>query len=331
MKYLIAGGTGLIGRALAKSLLGDGHQVTVLTRNPEKAKQVLPKGTTIEWWEQPIPGFVGHTNPPAWPKRIGEAQAIINLTGESLTGNSIPAILTDRWTSKKKQRILESRMLAGSTLSVVFEEACQYQTSRSMMDPSVTVPEVFVQSSAVGYYSPSGTQVVTEASPAGTDFLAKVCLSAESSTADLDQAGYRRIVLRTGLVLSPEGGILPLMLLPFRMLIGGPLGDGTQPIPWIHIDDQVEAIKFLTNNPEARGAYNLTAPNPVDYNQFAKIASKVLHRPNWLHIPAFALKLALGEKSNLVLQGQHALPERLLQAGYQFKYTELESALYDLT
>ncbi len=298
MKILIAGGTGLIGKTMVKSLLEDGHQVSVLTRNPEKAGKSLPQGAVPVQWD-------GKT-PEGWGHLINETDAVINLAGESLTGGSIPAILTDRWTPQKKDRIIASRVSAGEALTAAILAADKK-------------PDVLVQSSAVGYYSPSGTQILTEESPAGTDFSAQTCIQWEAASKEVESAGVRRVVIRTGLVLTPDGGILPLMLLPFRLFAGGSLGDGAQPIPWIHIQDQVEAIKFLVNTTSASGSFNLTAPNPVDYNQFAEFAARVLKRPNWLRVPAFALKLALGEKSDLVLQGQHALPERLLQTGYQLQ------------
>ncbi|MFN2146016.1 MAG: TIGR01777 family oxidoreductase [Anaerolineales bacterium] len=310
MNILIAGGSGLIGKALTESLLKEGHQVSVLTRNPQKAGESLPQGAVAVQWD-------GKT-PKGWGDLIDETDAVINLAGESLTGGSIIAILTDRWTPKKKERIIASRVNAGKAITAAILAADNK-------------PDVLVQSSAVGFYSPSGTQILTEASPAGSDFSAQTCNLWEASSKEVEAAGVRRVIIRTGLVFTPEGGILPLMTLPFRLFIGGPLGDGTQPVPWIHIQDQIEAIKFLINTPSTSGAYNLTAPNPVDYNQFARIASIVLKRPNWLRVPAFALKLALGEKSDLVLQGQHALPERLLQAGYDFKFKHLENALNDLT
>lgn len=140
----------------------------------------------------------------------------------------------------------------------------------------------------------------------------------------------RRVITRTGLVLSKEGGILPMMLLPFRFFAGGPVGSGHQSISWIHIKDEIEAIIYLLENESAQGAYNLTAPNPVSNAQFGKTAGKVLQRPSRIPAPAFALKLLLGEKATLVLDGQLALPTRLLEVGYNFAYTDLEPALRDL-
>ncbi|MBN2045713.1 MAG: TIGR01777 family oxidoreductase [Anaerolineales bacterium] len=309
MKILISGGTGLIGKPLVNSLLEDKHQVSVLTRSPERARLTLPQGAIPVGWD-------GRT-PDGWGEVINETDAVINLAGESLTGGTITAILTDRWTSQKKTRIIESRVNAGRAISEAIRAA-------------KTKPEVLIQSSAVGYYSPSGTRILTEDSPAGSDFSAQTCLQWEKSTKAVEELGVRRVILRTGLVFTMEGGVLPLMLLPFRLFVGGALGDGTQPLPWIHIRDEIEAIKFLITNPRLQGVFNLSAPNPVDYNQYAKIAAKVLKRPNWLRVPAFALKLALGEKAALVLQGQHALPERLLQSGYKFTFKTLDAALTDL-
>ena len=309
MKIMIAGGTGLIGRPLTAALVADGNTLTVLTRNPEKAATALPTGAVPVKWD-------GRTTD-GWGDLINETNAVINLAGESLTGDSISAILTDRWTEAKKKRIISSRVNAGKAIADAIKVAEKK-------------PEVLIQSSAVGYYSPSGTQKLTESSPAGTDFSAQTCIQWEASTKEVESVGVRRVIIRTGLVLTTAGGILPLMLLPFKLFIGGPLGDGTQPLPWIHIQDQVNSIRFLVSNPSTQGFYNLAAPNPVNYNQFTEIAGNIMRRPNWLRVPGFALKLALGEKSDLVLQGQHALPERLLEAGYQFKFLTIQSALQDL-
>jgi uncharacterized protein (TIGR01777 family) len=309
MNVLITGGTGLIGHVLTESLLADGHRVTVLTRNPQKAKNILPSDVIPLQWDG--------RSPEGWGHIIGETDAIVNLAGESIAGDSMIAILTRRWTDVQKERIKQSRLDVGKALVSAIQGAKKK-------------PDVFIQASAVGYYGPHGDEALTESAPGGTDFLAKVCQAWEASTSEVEKLGVRRVVIRSGLVLSTKGGILPIMLLPFRLFVGGPLGSGKQIIPWIHILDQVNAIRFLLENQSAQGAFNLSAPNPVNSARFGRIAGRVLRRPNWFTTPGFALKLALGEKASLVLGGQQAVPQKLLKAGYEIKFKNLEPALQDL-
>jgi len=310
MNILITGGTGLIGSALIRALLLDGHQISVLTRSPEKAGAILPPEVLAVKWDG--------TSPKGWAKTIDETDAVINLAGESIAGESLSAILTRRWTIEQKNQIKQSRQDTGKALTDAIKAASKK-------------PDVIIQASAVGYYGLHGEETLPESTPAGMDFLAQVCQIWEASTAQLDEMGIRRVIIRTGLVLSSDGGILPIMLLPFRLFVGGPLGSGKQYIPWIHIQDQVNAIRFLLINEAAQGAYNLSAPNPVDNAEFGRNAGQVLQRPNWFPTPSFALKLALGEKASLVLEGQRAIPHRLLEIGYEFRFNNLDSALQDLT
>jgi uncharacterized protein len=310
MNYLITGGTGLVGNGLVESLLKDGHLVRVLTRNPETAKEILPKGAIPVGWDAKTAS--------GWAHVLEDTDAVVHLAGEPTSGDSIFSIAFDRWTKAKKDRILSSRVEMGHLLT----EAIRAAENK---------PKVFLQASAIGYYSPSGTQALTEDSPAGTDFSAEVLKQSEASTQELEVLGVRRIITRGGLVFTREGGILGIMLLPFRMFVGGPLGDGTQPVPWVHIEDEIDAFRFLIENPEAHGPYNLATPDRIDYNDFAWIASKVLRRPSWFRVPAFLLRLGLGEKAELVLQGQQVVPQRLSELGFKFKYTQLENALQDLT
>ena len=303
MNILIAGGTGLIGRALSTVLIDDGHRVTVLTRDPEKMRDGLPSGVIPVRWD-------GHS-PEGWSHLIDKTDAIINLAGQSIAGESLPAILTRRWTDEQKNRIKRSRVDAGQALV----EAIRMAKKK---------PSAFIQASAVGYYGPRGNEEIPESTEAGTDYLADVCQAWEDSTLEIEQMGIRRAIIRTGLVFAPIGGILPIMLLPFRLFVGGPLGTGKQIVSWIHIRDLVNAIRFLLETQDAFGAYNLSTPNPVSNAEFGRIAGRVMHRPYWIPVPGFALKLVLGEKSSLVLDGQRTIPQRLLEAGYQFKFAELD-------
>ncbi len=308
MNILMTGGTGLIGRILAKELLAKGCQVTVLSRNPQKHRAVMPGIELVKW--------NGRT-PQGWGRLIETADAIINLAGASIAGEGLGGILTQRWSKAIKQRIRQSRTDAGQAITQAIKAAANK-------------PRVLVQSSAVGYYGPRGHEDVVADSPPGDDFLAQVCVDWEDSTQAVEAMGVRRIIIRTGLVMTKTGGILPMMLLPFRLFIGGPLGSGQQDISWIHIRDEVDAILYLLGSETAQGAYNLTAPTPVNSAQFGKVAGKVLRRPSFFSTPALALKLALGEKATLVLDGQRAVPNRLLESGYTFRFTHLEPALRDL-
>jgi len=309
MNILITGGTGLIGQGLSAALIEAGHHITVLTRNPKKGMLVIPSSVTLIKWD-------GYSTD-GWSHLIEETDAVINLAGQSIAGESLPFFLTRRWSEEQKNRIKQSRVDAGQVLVTAIEMAEKK-------------PSVLIQSSAVGYYGLRDDEDIPESTPAGRDFLAEVCQVWEDSTLKVEQMGVRRVVIRSGLVFAPKGGILPIMLLPFRLFVGGPLGSGTQAVSWIHIQDQVDAIRFLVENRGAQGAYNLSAPNPVSNAEFGRITGRVLRRPYWIPVPGFALKLVLGEKASLVLDGQRAVPQRLLEAGYKFRFETLEPTLQDL-
>jgi len=296
MKILIAGGTGLIGSALTRSLRADGHRVWWLTRD---ARGIQPRdGLSLAQWD-------GRTTQ-GWGGLVAEMDAVVNLAGTTIA--SWP------WTAARKQQMLNSRVDAGLALSKAIEAASPR-------------PQVFVQASGVGYYGPCGNETVAEDARAGDDFFADLAQEWEASSRMVDALGVRRVVIRTAVVLAMEGGILPLMALPARLFIGGRLGSGTQGFPWIHIDDEVRAIRFLLENPKARGAFNLAAPNPVSSDGLLRRIAATLRRPYWLHVPDFALRLALGEMSALLLTGQYAVPKRLIELEYTFKYQQLGQAL----
>lgn len=310
MNILITGGTGLIGSALCSALASDGHQIHVLTRNPQKAQTRLPAEVEPYLWDAKTTQGWGHL--------LDEANAVINLAGQSIAGKSLSDVLTQRWTEERKQTIQASRVDAGNALVEAINKAEKK-------------PKVFIQASAVGYYGNTGQKELIESAPSGDDFLAETCRMWEDSTEQVEAMGVRRVVIRTGLVLSAQGGMLPIILLPTRLFVGGKLGHGDQYMPWIHMEDEVNAIRFLLGNEESRGVYNLSAPRPVQQAELAQIAGQRLRRPSFLPTPAFLLQFALGEKSILVLHGQKALPEKLLNEGYAFKFNNLEAALADLT
>jgi len=305
MRVIITGGTGLIGTALVRSLAVDGHEVILLSR-ASGGHPTQPPGVTIHRWDA--------KSAEGWAALADGADAIVNLAGANIAGSSLPEILLGRWTPERKRRILASRIDAGHAVVQAVERAARK-------------PRVVVQSSGVGYYGLGRESPQPESAPPGDDFLARVCVDWEASTAPVESHGMRRVVLRSGVVLAPQGGILPLLLLPFRLFTGGRLGSGRQWFPWVHLDDQVAAIRYAIENDQAQGVFNLTAPHQLRNAEAATIIGQVLRRPVWLPAPAFALRLLLGEKHILVLDGQQAPPDRLVALGFTFRRPRLEDAL----
>lgn len=300
MKVIITGGTGLIGATLAKNLAADRHDVIILSRSPHQATDLPASVQVVKWDSRSANG---------WGHLADGADAVVNLAGESLAEG--------RWTPERKRRIEQSRLDAGQAVVETIKVATQK-------------PAVLVQSSAVGYYGPRDNREIGEDTPPGNDFLARVCIAWEASTAAVEAMGVRRVVIRSGIVLSAAGGALPRLLLPFKLGVGGPIGRGKQPFPWIHLDDEVAAIRFLLEQPQASGPFNLTAPQSLTNAQFGQVLGRVLHRPALLPTPAFALKLAFGEMAAAVLEGQQAAPRRLQELGFEFKYPHAAGALQDL-
>lgn len=299
MRVIVTGGSGLIGRALVDSFMKDGHEVIVLSRNPDAVKN-LPKGACGEKWDgKTVQG---------WGKFVNSADAIVNLAG---------ATISKHWSEERKHEIRESRVNAGKAIV----EAVKAAEKK---------PRVVVQSSAVGYYGPRGAEEIAEDSSAGSDFLANVCKDWEASTAELDSMGIRRAIIRTGVVLDKNGGALPKMVMPVKMFVGGPLGSGKQYFPWIHLHDEVTAIRWLIDNPNASGVYNLSAPKPLTNKEFTQAIGKALGRPTFMPVPAFAMQAMFGEMATLLLDGQREIPVRLMKEGFQFKFTDAEAALRDV-
>jgi uncharacterized protein (TIGR01777 family) len=304
MRVIVTGGTGLIGRPLCAGLAADGHEVIVLTRNAGGAVSGaarLPAEVQLVGWD--AQGAKG------WAHHADGAGAIVNLAGEGLADG--------RWSEERKQRIYTSRVNAGKAVMEAINAAS-------------TKPKVLVQASAVGYYGGRGDEIVTESTSPGGDFLAQVCFDWEASTAGAERLGVRRPVIRTGIVLSKEGGAWPKIVLPFKFFAGGPMGSGRQYWPWIHINDQVRAIRFLLEHSDANGPFNVTAPEPLANKEFAKLLGKVMGRPSVLPAPSPALKTALGEMSTVLLDGQRAVPKRLQELGFTFTYPTAEAAFKTL-
>jgi uncharacterized protein (TIGR01777 family) len=299
MNLVIAGGTGFIGSALCDKLAQQGHTLTVLTRSPSPAPMSNKKWIT---WNPESGG--------AWEQAVEGADGVINLAGEPIAGK--------RWTEAQKERIRSSRINATRALVRAISKAKQK-------------PKILLNGSAIGYYGPHGDETLTEETRPGDDFLSRVCIDWEEEAKKAESDGLRVIRLRTGVVLGKGGGALAKMVPPFKLFAGGPLGSGKQWMSWIHIEDEVGLIQFLLENQDARSAFNATAPNPVTMKEFCKTLGTVLHRPSWAPVPAFALRLLLGEMAEMLLTGQRVLPEKAQKMRYAFKYPNLLNALQSLS
>ena len=297
MHILLTGGTGLIGRQLCRHWLEQGHRLTVWSRSPDKVAKIC--GASVR-------GI-------ARLEDLGEEplDAIVNLAG---------APIADRpWTHRRKALLWSSRIKLTETLLTWLETRKQK-------------PAVLISGSAIGWYGDGGERELTEESPpVSEDFASHLCIAWEETAQRAQALGIRVVLVRTGLVLAAEGGFLSRLLLPFKLCLGGPLGNGRQWMPWIHINDQIALIDFLLHREQASGPYNACAPKPVRNREFAQTLGKVLHRPAFMPMPTLALKVGLGEMSLLLLGGQKAMPVRLLEAGFTFQFTDLRAALDDLS
>jgi uncharacterized protein len=300
VRVIITGGSGFIGQALTEELRAAGHEVIVLSRDPARASGGMP-GVRFERWDT--------RTAEGWGYLVNAESAIINLAGENLSAG--------RWTDDLKRRVLSSRIDAGRAVVQAVADAAEK-------------PRVVIQSSAVGYYGIRRDEDTTEESAPGNDFLANVCVKWESATAPVEKHGVRRAIIRTGIPLSPVGGVLARFLLPFRFFVGGPLGSGRQPFPWIHMADQIAAIRFLLENDKASGPFNLSAPNPATNAEFARALGRAMGRPALMPVPSIALRIMFGEMASVILDGQRVVPRRLLESGFTFRFPDLEPALRDL-
>lgn len=299
MKVLITGGSGLLGRALTTSLTADGHEVIILSRDPGKSKRSVPGVQLVKWDGKTSEG---------WGHLVEDTDVIVNLAGENLSDGL--------WTENRKKRIRDSRLNAGRAVVQAIENASHN-------------PHVLIQASGAGYYGIQNPDLLEESAPRGSDFLADVSRDWEASTQPVEKMGVRRAIIRSGVVLSRQGGALGLMLLPFRFFVGGPLGSGRQWMSWIHIEDEVRAIRFLIDNESATGAFNLSA-QPVTNAEFSKAAGKTMGKSSFFRVPRFLLRLVLGEMSTMVLDGQRVSAKKLIDLGFEFKYGQIEEALNNL-
>ncbi|MDO8464649.1 MAG: TIGR01777 family oxidoreductase [Gallionella sp.] len=296
MHILITGGTGLIGRRLCKKLLADGHELTVLSRNPASVRVKCGEGvhalaSLAEW--HPALSF----------------DAVINLAGEP--------IVDARWSAQRKLALWDSRV----TLT-------EYLVRRIAV--AERKPSVLLSGSAVGYYGNCGDIMLDEAGDAGKDFAAQLCKAWEDAARVAESIGVRVCLLRTGLILSSDGGLLERMLLPFKLGLGARLGDGKQWMSWVHIEDYVAMLLKLLLDEQACGPYNMTAPQSATNAEFTALLAAALHRPSFFIAPTPLLKMVMGERASLLLEGQRVLPKKMEALHYRFIFPNLADALRDL-
>ncbi|MEH7247963.1 TIGR01777 family oxidoreductase [Neobacillus niacini] len=297
MKVVIAGGSGFIGQKLMDLLLAAGHSIVILTR---KEKKSTTKVQYVKWLAEGA----------APENDLKNADAFINLAGVSINDG--------RWTKNHQKQIYDSRMAATDELLRIIARLPEK-------------PSVLINASAIGIYPASLENVYTENSTdTADDFLGKTVRDWENKAKQVVIHSMRSVFMRFGVVLGKEGGALPLMALPYKLFVGGKVGSGVQWVSWVHVNDVVRAIVFALENDQLSGPVNVTSPAPVRMNDFGKTIGAVLHRPHWFPVPSFVMKTVLGQKSALVLEGQHVFPQVLMEEGFEFKFPTLKSALEDL-
>jgi len=287
MRVLVTGGTGLVGKPACAALRAAGHAVTVVSREPGRVP-----ARAVGW--------------DALRTVMPETDAIVNLAGESIAGG--------RWTEARKAEIRRSRI----------------EGTRALVDAVAAIeprPRVLVSASAVGYYSDRGAEPLDETAPPGAGFLARVCVDWEAEARRAEALGLRVVLLRLGIVLAPDGGALSAMLLPFRAGLGGRLGSGRQWMSWVHRDDVVGLIRETVANEPYAGPVNATSPNPVTNRDFTRALARAVHRPAFLPVPGFGLRLLMGEMATMLLTGQRVLPKVAERLGYAWRQPELPAAL----
>jgi uncharacterized protein len=299
MKIAITGGTGFVGQAVTRELLDHDHEVVILTRSPEKYKK--RRGVTYVKW------LTDDSHP---QDELEGTEVFINLAGESINSG--------RWTDERKKRIINSRIT--STQEVI-------NIMKNLSHP----PACLINASAIGFYPSSKENTYTEASTEkADDFLGETVQIWENEAAKAEKAGFRVVYTRFGIILGEEDGALPRMALPYKLFAGGTVLPGDQWMSWVHIEDVAKSIRFSAEHGEISGPLNVTAPAPLRMKEFGITLGSVLGRPHWIPVPPFALKIAMGEMSQLVLEGQKVLPSVLSENGFQFEYPELESALVNI-
>lgn len=299
MRVVLAGATGFIGRSLISALIESQYEVALLTRSPEKVSRLWGGAVRAVPWDGRSAG--------SWQHCLEGADGVINLCGEPIAGK--------KWTPEQKNIIVSSRIESSRAIVLAIHNAR-------------IKPAVLVNASAVGYYGwDTGDREITEEEPSGTGFLAETCKAWETEALRAAKPGVRVCLARIGIVLEKDGGALEKMLPPFRFFIGGPLGSGKQWFPWVHREDVVGMLLMALKDPRVEGPFNVCAPQAVTLGNFAASLGKVLKRPSFFPVPAFVLKLMLGEMAVMLLKGQNAVPFKMRSWGYSFRYPELESAL----
>jgi uncharacterized protein (TIGR01777 family) len=304
MRVFLTGGTGLVGTRLVKELREGQHEVVLLTRRPDVAREKFGAALTVVAGDPTQAG--------EWAEAAGNADAVVNLAGENIFGR--------RWNDAFIQLIRDTRVR--STENVV------QALGRNPRSAS-GAPKVLVNASAIGYYGPHGDEELTEDSPPGDDVMARVCVDWEAAAKKAEPLGVRVAILRIGIVLDKAGGALKQMLTPFKMYAGGPVGSGKQWMSWIHHEDLVGLILLALQDGMADGPINGTAPEPVPNREFAKALGRALRVPSFLPTPAFALRVMLGQAAQVVTTGQRVLPRRAERLGYAFKFPQIDEALRD--
>lgn len=300
-RIILTGGTGLIGGKLGLKLSRNGAEVTLLTHNASSSLKKNNWASQVYQWD--------YNKPDLWRYLIDGKDAVIHLAGANLS--------TKRWNNQYKKIIYNSRV--ESTRNIVSAiKSCKIK------------PKTFITVSAVGIYGDRGDELLSEDSEYGNDFLANLCNDWEKEAKEIELPGVRRVSLRLGLVLSNDGGVLKKLLLPFKLFIGGTLGNGNQWFPWIHIQDVVDIIEYALANDSLAGAINCAAPGIVRMKEFSKTLGKIIHRPSYIHIPRFILRMVSGQIADTAVSSQRISIEKLLGSGYEFKFPYLEDALKDL-
>ena len=297
MKVAITGGSGFVGKEITNQLTENGHEVYILTRSSKPSNDLVHM---VKW--------LGEGDKPE--EQLNGVDTWINLAGASINEG--------RWTEEQKQKIYDSRMKATDEVLRIIEAVSEK-------------PTVLINASAIGIYPPSEQATYTEqSSPRGSDFLAETVEEWEKKAFQAEKYGTRVACGRFGIILGKNEGALPLMALPYKMGVGGKVGTGNQWVSWVHVSDVAKAVLYAIDNDDFKGPFNVTSPDPKQMNDFGKILGEILNRPHWIPVPAFALKLALGDKSQLVLEGQRVLPDKLLTHGFKFSYPDLQQALKNI-
>ena len=301
MKIAVTGATGLIGTKLCRELIKNGNSLVIFSGNADRAKKIIYGATEYIPWN--------YRNPDEWGYAMEGVDAVIHLAGANISEK--------RWSKKYKKEIFDSRKISTQNIVNVLRELKKK-------------PGCFICSSGVNYYGDSGDKILDENSGGGNDFLAGVCAAWEEEAGKAAEFGVRTVSIRTGVVLSSEGGALPELMLPFKLFAGGPIGSGKQWFPWIHIDDLVNIYLYVLKEGTIKHAVNAAAPNPVRMKEFAATLGGKLKRPSFFKVPVFALRIVIGESAEAVTASIRALPAKLTENGFKFKFEYLDRALHDI-